>query len=139
MNIVIVMSGGVGARFGAVIPKQYNLIAGRPVIEYVLDAVEASKKTDRVVIVMDEHWVDYSGKIRNGDYDRAPNGSTRLESMYNALKLIKEKYSCDKIVVVDAVAPFLYADLIDDYFEKLDNYDVVITAQKITGGFTATT
>ena len=136
MNIVIVMSGGVGARFGAVIPKQYNLIAGRPVIDYVLDAVDASRLTNRVVIVMDPQWVNYSGKIKGGDYDIAPNGNTRYESMYNGMKLIKERYACDKIVIVDAVAPFLFPELIDDYFEKLDTYDVVITSQKITGGFT---
>ena len=136
MNIVIVMSGGVGERFGTAIPKQYNLIAGRPVIDYVLDAVKDSKRTDRVVIVMDRKWVDYSEMISKGDYDIATNGATRIESMYNGLSLIKEKYACDKIVIVDAVAPFLQADLIDDYFDKLDAYDVVITAQKITGGFT---
>ena len=130
------MSGGVGSRFGAVIPKQYNLIAGRPVIDYVLDAVEASKKTERTVIVMDQHWIQYSGKIRNGAYDIAPNGMTRIESLYNGLKLIKEKYACNKVVVVDAVGPFLYGDLIDEYFDKLDTYEAVITSQKITGGFT---
>ena len=136
MNIVIVMSGGVGARFGAVIPKQYNLIAGRPVIEYVLDAVEASKKADRVVIVMDSQWEAYSEKIRQGNYEIAPNGSTRIESMYNGLKLIHDRYACDKVVIVDAVGPFIYGKLIDDYFDLLDTYDAVITSQKITGGFT---
>lgn len=136
MNIVIVMSGGIGARFGAVIPKQYNLIAGRPVIDYVLDAVEASQKTDRIVIVMDKQWVNYSGKICNGGYDIASGGNTRHESLYNGLKHIKDNYTCNKVVVVDAVAPFIYGELIDDYFDRLDNYDAVITSQKITGGFT---
>lgn len=136
MNIVIVMSGGVGMRFGAAIPKQYHLIAGRPVIDYVLDAVDASKKTDRVVIVMDQHWINHSRKIREGKYDIAPNGATRVESLFNGMKLIHEKYTCKKIVIVDAVGPFLYSDLIDDYFDKLDFFDAVITAQKITGGFT---
>ena len=50
MNIIIIMSGGVGARFGAPIPKQYNMIAGKPVIEYVMDAAEASKKADKIVV-----------------------------------------------------------------------------------------
>ena len=130
------MAGGIGKRAGALIPRQYNLIAGRPVIDYVLDAVEASQKTDRTVIVMDRHWFNYSAKIREEDYDIVPRGETRIESLYNAMKLIREKYACDKIVVADANAPFIYADLIDDYFDKLDTYDAVITAQKITGGFT---
>lgn len=54
--------------------------------------------------------------------------------MHNGLKLIQENYPCDsdKVVIVDAVAPFLYAELIDEYFRKLDDYDAVITAPKIT-------
>lgn len=136
MNIVIVMSGGVGARFGASIPKQYNLIAGKPVIDYVLDAVSESEKTDRVVVVMDKQWEGYSEKLAQMDCDIAENGQTRMESLYNGMKLIHDSYACEKIVVVDAVAPFLYGQLIDDYFDKLDKYDAVITSQKITGGFT---
>lgn len=136
MNIVIIMSGGVGTRFGAAIPKQYNLIAGKPVIDYVIDAVLESDKTDRIVVVMDPQWINYSRNLKNSNFDFALNGATRLESMYNGLKVIKNKYACDKVVIVDAVAPFLYADLIDDYFDKLDTYDAVITAQKITGALT---
>ena len=136
MNFVMVMSGGVGVRFGMAVPKQYHLIAGRPVIDYVLDAVEASKKTDRTVVVMDRQWAECSEKIRAGEYDIVPGGPTRIESVFNGLRHINEKYTCEKVVIVDAVAPFLYADLLDDYFDKLDTYDAVITAQKITGGFT---
>jgi len=136
MNIVIIMSGGVGRRFGSMIPKQYNLINGRPVIDYVLDAVSASKKTDKTIVVMDEQWKEYSGQLRASGCDIAPNGETRLESMKNALDLIARNYSCEKIIVLDAVAPFVYPELIDEYFDLLDKYDVVITAQKITGALT---
>lgn len=136
MNIVLIMSGGVGRRFGAVIPKQYNLIGGQPVIDYVVDAVRLSRKTDGVVVVIDEQWIEYSGKLKNSGFGFAPNGDTRVQSMKNGLDYIRAHYDCDKVVVVDAVRPFLYADLIDDYFDKLDEYDAVITAEKITGGFT---
>ncbi len=91
MNVVIVMSGGKGIRFGAKLPKQYNSIAGKLVIDYVLDTVEKSRNTHRTVIVMDNDYSDLSPKIRCGDYDVAPNGDTRIESLYNGMKLIKEK------------------------------------------------
>lgn len=136
MNVVLIMAGGIGSRFGAVIPKQYTMISGRPVIDYVIDAVQESRATDKVVVVMDKQWLDYSEKLKKSNFDYADNGSTRHESMYNGLKFIKENYACDKVVIVDAVAPFLYAGLIDDYFRKLDEYDAVITAQKISGGLT---
>ena len=136
MNIVLIMSGGEGTRFGAEIPKQYNMISGKPVIDYVIDAILESQKTNKVVVVMDTQWIDYSEKLKTSDFDFAVNGPTRLESMYNGLKLIKENYACDKVIIVDAVAPFLYASLIDEYFDKLDKWDAVITAHKITGGLT---
>lgn len=136
MNVVIIMSGGVGRRFGSMIPKQYNLIGGQPVIDYVVDAVKLSQKTDKVVVVIDEQWIEYSETLKNSGFDFAPNGDTRVQSMKNGLDFIKRHYACNKVVIVDSVRPFLYADLIDDYFDKLDEYDAVITAEKITGGFT---
>ena len=52
MNIVVLLSGGVGKRFGATIPKQYNMIAGRPVIDYVIDAIKESKEADHTVVLL---------------------------------------------------------------------------------------
>ena len=57
-NVVLVMSGGSGTRFGADRPKQYCDMKGRPVIEYVLDACKLSKNTDQVVIVTAQEYVD---------------------------------------------------------------------------------
>ncbi len=136
MNCIIVMSGGVGNRFGSDLPKQYNLLLGKPIIDYVLEACLKSKKADKIVVVMDESYKSYSKILNDGDFDFAGNGKERINSLYNGLSLIHDKYDCDKVLIVDAVAPFLYSELIDDYFDKLDEYDTVITAQKITGGFT---
>lgn len=32
MQVVLILGGGIGKRFGTVLPKQYNLIDGKPVI-----------------------------------------------------------------------------------------------------------
>ena len=39
-NIVFLMAGGVGSRFGADRPKQYLDLNGKPVIDYVIDACD---------------------------------------------------------------------------------------------------
>lgn len=136
MNIIMILSGGTGKRFGSVVPKQYNIVLGRPVIDYVIDAVSNSKICDKVVVVIDEQYIPYSDKLSKSNFDFVPNGSTRLESINNGLDYIQNNYSCEKIVIVDAVAPFIYGELLDEYFNKLDAYSAVITAQEITGGFT---
>lgn len=133
MNITMVMSGGIGKRFGTAIPKQYNMIKGKPVIDYVIDACRRSSLTDAVVVVCDPQCVSFSKELENGNLDIVHNGPERCWSVYNGLNYIKDNYNCDKICILDAVAPFVYPKLIDDYFSKLDDYDCVITCQKITG------
>ena len=53
MNIALILSGGVGKRFAANLPKQYNLINEKPVIDYVIEACMKSKLTDKVIVVCD--------------------------------------------------------------------------------------
>ncbi|MCD7775563.1 MAG: 2-C-methyl-D-erythritol 4-phosphate cytidylyltransferase [Clostridiales bacterium] len=134
MNIIIIMSGGVGNRFGADIPKQYCRLNGRPVIDYVIDAAKGSKAADKVLVVADPSCVHLSQELQNSGFDFAVNGKERLDSLKSAFDYIQANYpDCDGIIILDAVAPFVTAELIDDYLLKLRDYDAVITCQKITG------
>ena len=60
-----------------------------------------------------------------------PSGAERYDSLQNGLNYIERHYDCQKLCILDAVAPFVYPELIDDYFERLDAADAVITCQKI--------
>lgn len=133
MNIAMIMSGGIGRRFGAELPKQYHLLNGHPVIDYVIEACRAAKTVDKIVVVCDPQCVQYSAALASGETDIAEGGRERNESLSNGLHYIQSHYACDRICIFDAVAPLVYPDLIDDYFAKLEDYDVVITCQKITG------
>ena len=138
MNIAMIMSGGVGKRFGAAIPKQYTLLKGRPVIDFVIDACRAAQEVDQILVVIDPDWVGYSEGLRDPALAFAPNGKERLDSVKSGFDYIAAHFpDCEKVVIFDAVAPFVYPDLIDDYFRRLGENDAVITAQKITGGWTA--
>lgn len=134
MNIIIIMSGGVGNRFGAEIPKQYCRLNGRPVIDYVIDAAKGSKSADKVVVVCDTSCIALSEELSDSGFDFALNGKERPDSLKSAFDHIQNNYpDCEKIIILDAVAPFVTSELIDDYLNKLDENDAVITCQKITG------
>lgn len=135
MNVVMIMAGGVGNRFGANIPKQYIELNGKPIIDYVIENVRKAKSVDKILIVIDKNCMNYSNILKNtpNEFDFAPNGSDRYGSLKNGFDFIKENYKCDRVLIADAVAPFIYPELIDNYFSKLDDYDAVITSQKITG------
>ena len=133
MNIALILSGGVGARFGAQIPKQYHTIDGKPVIDYVIEACLNASRCDRTVVVCDPGCVQYSTLLQSDLVDKAVNGADRYASLKSGLDFIRAHYDCDKVCIFDAVAPLVYPALIDEYFDRLDTYDCVITCQKITG------
>ena len=133
MNVALILSGGVGQRFGADLPKQYHAINGKPIIDYVIEACLESEETDKVVVVCDPNCIRYSTLLQSGRVETTDNGADRYHSLENGLRYIREHYACKNVCIFDAVAPMVYPALIDDYFRRLDTYDCVITCQKITG------
>ena len=129
MNIAMILSGGVGRRFGADTPKQYQDLLGKPVVEYVVEATLACKDVDRTLVVCAEDYVDWF-KDRY-DVDVCVGGAERNISFKNGMEYIKSRYDCKKLMVFDAMRPFVTPQLISTYLDKLDEFETVATCQKI--------
>lgn len=131
MNISMILSGGVGSRFGSDIPKQYNMLMGHEIISYSIDALKNSRENNLTIVLCD---TTYSERL-TAQYDVicAECGKSRNESLKNGLDYIKKNYpECEKVFITEAARPFLTCDIADDYFRSLDEYDAVITTQHIT-------
>lgn len=134
MNIVTILASGVGARFGSNVPKQFHRINGTMVIEYVIDAILDAKRVDKIIVVtnlsVNQSYIAELSHLSNIDF--IEGGDTRNQSLDNAIRYIHDTYDCDKMIVCDAVRPMITGQLIDKYFDYLDNSTAVVTAQKIT-------
>lgn len=128
MNIICILASGVGNRFGSSIPKQYHLVNGRPVIEYTITA--AIKSTvDEIILVANE---PYKTQLENKyGIVAVEGGKTRNKSLIKGLEYIKENYTCEKIIVIDAVCPLVTSELLNLYINFLNEYDAVFTTSKI--------
>ncbi|OQC12254.1 MAG: putative 2-C-methyl-D-erythritol 4-phosphate cytidylyltransferase 2 [Firmicutes bacterium ADurb.Bin080] len=129
MNIGIILSGGTGTRFGSQVPKQYQRIQGREVIDFSIEALMGSSAIHKIIVVAQE-------SVKSKLIERYPimyveGGETRNKSLKNALNFINSTYLCDKIIVLEAARPMVTSSIIDLYLSKLDIYDAVITGQKI--------
>lgn len=134
MNIVVILSGGSGKRFGANVPKQYLDLNGMPVVDHVIKAATNSRLTDKILVVINDEYKKYSILLDENLMDTVQNGKERHYSVNNALQHIKYKYpQCENIIILDGVGPFVTPELIDQYFELLNTYSFVSTAKKITG------
>lgn len=131
MNVAIILSGGAGTRFDNRKPKQYHALLGKEVISYSVEALMKSTLTEVIIVVAEKESVKrltekYGIECIEGDMSR--NGSLK-----KGLDYVKEKYhSCQKIFINEAARPFLTAELADKYYGFLDEYDSVITTQRIT-------
>ncbi len=129
-NIIMVTAGGVGARFGASVPKQYVEIGGRQVISYVIEACKRSRLADGIIVVAHPNYHDEL-KTAYG-VDVTASGPELNVTKRNGLDYIRQHSACEKLVVVDAVRPAVESSVIDKFFTLLDEYDAVGSARKIT-------
>lgn len=128
-NFALVPAAGTGARMGGELPKQYRLLAGRPLIRHALDTLCASPRIQRVFVVLgeqDEAW---------GRFDWAPlgaklsvlrcGGPTRAGSVLNGLQAISAVAKADDWVLVhDAARPCLSMAQLDGLIEAVGDDEV---------------
>jgi 2-C-methyl-D-erythritol 4-phosphate cytidylyltransferase len=131
MNLAIILSAGTGSRFGNELPKQYHMLMGKEVIAYSIEAVKESLLTDHAAIVADPALV--GSLTKKYGIPCIGGGSSRNESLKKGLDFIKTEYpECSRVFISEAARPFLTAGIVDRYIGYLDDYDAVITAQRIT-------
>lgn len=134
MNIVAILANGVGSRFKSNIPKQFHKVKGKMVIEYVIETICDSSKTDKIIIAtnVEANSVYLADICSQNDIDMINGGETRNKTLKNVIDYIDNNYKCSKLIVCDAVRPMITGELIDSYFDFLSENDAVVTAQKIT-------
>lgn len=109
----IVLSAGRGKRMQADVPKQYLLLAGKPVLYYALDAFEKSR-AEEIILVSGKEEIDYCQKEIVEKYGftkvRAvvPGGKERYHSVFcGLLQLEKIGDQPDYVMIHDGARPFV--------------------------------
>ena len=116
MFSLIILSGGKGKRMEKVIPKQYLLLAGKPMIMHTIERADKIEDIKEIIIVCETEYKQ-SLEIMMKQYNIrtevkfAKAGATRQESVYNGLKMVKS----ESVIVHEAARPFVY----EEDFKKL--------------------
>lgn len=141
MNFAIVLAGGIGSRMGnSDTPKQYLMLGKQPIIIHTIEKFFVNSEFEHIIVLTPESWVAHTAnmiKKTMGETDRVTviaGGSTRNETLNNAIKFIEEKYGLDDdtiIVTHDAVRPFVTHRIIEENIEAAKKYgacDTVVPA-----------
>lgn len=115
-KFAVIVAGGSGTRMGTEMPKQFLLLAEKPILMHTL--LKFQHEVDELILVLPElqkeywknlcikHQFEVSIRIVNG-------GNSRFESVKNGLAAIEEN---GIVAIHDAVRPFVSADIIRGAF-----------------------
>ncbi|MEK7413832.1 MAG: 2-C-methyl-D-erythritol 4-phosphate cytidylyltransferase [Planctomycetota bacterium] len=125
MISLLLPAGGIGARFGATIPKQLLLLAGVPIIRRSIDAF-AGIADEAIVAAPADRIADVVAACAGSriPVQVVPGGTTRQQSVHAALRASRG----DLILVHDAVRPLVQRASIDACIRALTDVDGAVVA-----------
>jgi 2-C-methyl-D-erythritol 4-phosphate cytidylyltransferase/2-C-methyl-D-erythritol 2,4-cyclodiphosphate synthase len=137
----LIVAAGRGVRAGADAPKQYRVIAGKPLLAHTVDAFLAHPGVGRVVVVIgpqDASVYAESMGARLRDARLGPpvtGGDTRQQSVHAGLRaLAGREHAPDEAIVLvhDGARPFLSGALIDRAIQGASAHGAVVPALAVT-------
>lgn len=118
-TVALIVAAGKGERTGGTLPKQFALVAGRPMLAWSYAALSAHPAIDEVLVVIGDGQESLlrsalpSARFVHG-------GATRRDSVRRGVDGIGQ---ADRILIHDAARPFLSAAVIDRLLVALDQAD----------------
>ncbi|WP_375432121.1 SDR family NAD(P)-dependent oxidoreductase [uncultured Friedmanniella sp.] len=130
-NVAVVLAGGTGTRVGLSIPKQLIKIAGKPIIEHTIAAMQQSPLIDEILVLMTPGYLDdVRAIVRSGGYDKVSQilegAGTRNDTTATALAALGAD-ECN-VLLHDAVRPLVSQTIIAANVAALKTHLAVDTA-----------
>lgn len=124
----LIPAAGTGSRMGVSIPKQYQILAGKPLICHAVETLSAVSAVNMVFVVLapgdtrfrDINWGASAAKVR----PLYCGGATRAASVLNGLIAMAGMMDADDWVMVhDAARPCLTVAMVDTLLSALAGHD----------------
>ena len=120
MTIALLIAGGVGARMGQDIPKQFLHIQDKPVIVYTMERFQNNPLIDGIVVVTLPNWIAFvEAYAKQFGITKLKSvvagGETGHDSIHYRVIEISRQFPQDTAVMIhDAIRPMIDNDVIAD-------------------------
>jgi 2-C-methyl-D-erythritol 4-phosphate cytidylyltransferase len=126
MTVALIVAAGSGERLGAGVPKAYVELAGRPMLQWSVDALSATAGIEEIVVALPPGGVAPQGTVG------VTGGSCRSESVARGLEAARPS---DAVLIHDAARPLLTPALAEGVIAALagdERADGAIAAAPVT-------
>jgi 2-C-methyl-D-erythritol 4-phosphate cytidylyltransferase len=125
MAVALLVAAGRGERLGSGGPKAFVMLAGRPMVQWSIDALSAVDEIERVVVALPPGVHAPAGTLG------VPGGEARSQSVRAALA---EARDAGVVVVHDAARPLVTPEIVQDCLDTLAAHDcdAAVAASPVT-------
>jgi 2-C-methyl-D-erythritol 4-phosphate cytidylyltransferase len=138
MTVALIVAAGSGERLGAGRPKALVELAGRPLVQWSIDALLDVAGVDQVVVALPADAELPAGASAAGHVSSVPGGPSRSDSVRRALAAAGAAFEgadMDLVLVHDAARPLLTTALVESVIAALardHDADAAIAALPVT-------
>lgn len=137
---VIIVAGGSGRRMGGALPKQFALLAGRPVLAHTIDRFAATLPGAEIVVVLPaahcDFWRNLAARFDVAKHTIAEGGAERFHSVRNGIAALQS--APDLIAVQDGVRPLASEALILRTLQAAAEYGAAVPVVEPVDSFRQT-
>lgn len=128
MAVALLVAAGRGERLGAEEPKAFVMLAGRPMLDWSLDALRAVPALERIVVALPAGVPAPAGVVA------VTGGAERSHSVRAALEAAGEGPADEPVLVHDAARPLATPELFERTLGALAarGCDAVVAAAPVT-------
>jgi 2-C-methyl-D-erythritol 4-phosphate cytidylyltransferase len=140
MNSALILAGGLGLRMNQAgePPKQFHLLAEKPVLIHTLERFEKHPEIDAICVACLPTWDGYLSELIESYRLKKvrwliEGGENRQQSVFSGLCTLESACPPETIVLVhDGVRPFITNDIISQNIETAQIYGNAMTGMRST-------
>ncbi|OWY09207.1 bifunctional 2-C-methyl-D-erythritol 4-phosphate cytidylyltransferase/2-C-methyl-D-erythritol 2,4-cyclodiphosphate synthase [Thioclava sp. F42-5] len=125
---IIIVAAGRGTRAGGETPKQWQSLAGQPVLAHTVAAFEG---IGRIVVVLHPEDMARGVALFQGKVALCAGGASRDASVRNALEML-EGSGVEKVLIHDGARPLVSRAVINGVLEALDSTQAAAPALPVS-------
>ncbi len=122
----IILAGGKSHRFKSIIPKPYQKIAGKSLLEISINKALQIPKIKKILVVYNKKDSKLIKSLELKNIKIVTGGKNRQQSAFNALKYINKEKNISKVLIHDAARPNFSIKLLNSIIKNMNNARAVV-------------
>ena len=123
---LIILAGGNSHRFKSKVGKPYQKLAGKSLIEIIVNKACKFKQIKKIIVVYNKKDLNRVKALKLKNIKLISGGDNRQHSTYNALKYLKNKKGISNVLIHDAARPNFSEKLMGSIIRNMKNARAVI-------------